>query len=278
MWESCGGGDNRPLLVKTLHSFKRMRRFQPYSALIAAIKDSTFLDLQGEEGKETVKRKKAYLPKTGTRAQSEASTVYVKGFGDETATTQYDLETFFGKFADVKGLKLRRTNEGLFKGSVFVTFHNEETAKKYIEQDPAPKWEEHDLKIMSKSAYCQEKSDLIRDGKLEPNNHSQKKFFEGKDSSNQRHKNGGKPRDRDDWKNRRDNDQKNGFRGGRGGGRGRGGRGRGGRGGGGRGGGRGGDRRSDRREQDPDRISKYNEYVPPFHKMISIFRLRDTNT
>lgn len=256
MWESCGGSENKPMKVKTIHSFKRMRTFQPYSAVVAALKESTFLEISGEEGEEELKRKVPYKAASSNKIKAEAATVYAKGFGDETPNTQFDLESFFAQFGEVKGIKLRRTNEGLFKGSVFVTFADEETSAKFLALDPVPKWKEHDLKIMTKSAYCQEKSDLIRQGKLEPNQSNPKKFYEGRDGSN-RGRGGHRGGDGDDWKKRRDNDQKNGFRGGRGGrgGRGRGGRGfRGGRGGRGRDGGRDGgprdrdDRRSERKE------------------------------
>ncbi|PHH85046.1 hypothetical protein CDD83_984 [Cordyceps sp. RAO-2017] len=181
MWESCEGTANKPVPISKIHSFKRMRTFQPYSAIVAALRDSKFVEVVGEKGQELVKRRVAYKPMAGGRVKVEASTVYVKGFGDENPDTQFDLESFFAKFGEIKGLKLRRTNEGLFKGSVFVTFPNEEAAKKFVEQDPAPTYKGHELKIMSKRKYCDEKSELIRQGKLEPNNSSQKKFFEGRD-------------------------------------------------------------------------------------------------
>ncbi|XP_044722008.1 la domain-containing protein [Hirsutella rhossiliensis] len=221
MWETCEGMANKPMPISKIHSFKRMRSFQPYSAIVAALRDSKTLDVEGEEGEETVKRKVAYKPMAEGRLKVESSTVYVKGFGDENPDTQFDLESFFAKFGEIKGLKLRRTNEGLFKGSVFVTFPDEEAAKKFVELDPAPTYKEHELKIMSKRDYCEEKSELIRQGKLEPNSTSQKKFFEGRDPSRKgtrgNHRGG---RDGDDWKARREHDQKHGFQDRRGGGRG----------------------------------------------------------
>lgn len=227
--------------VKTIHSFKRMRTFQPYSAVIAALKDSKFLDLSGEEGEEELKRKTPYQPLNTSKSKVEAATVYVKGFGDETPNTQFDLESFFAQFGEVKGIKLRRTNEGLFKGSVFVTFADEEEANKFLKAEPAPKWNDHDLKIMSKRAYCDEKNELIKQGKIEPNHTQPKKFYEGRESGKARGRgrggNDSGSRDNDNWKQRRDNDQKNGFKDRRGGRGGRGGRGRG-RGRGGRDGGR----------------------------------------
>lgn len=244
MWESCGGTANKAMPIAKIHSFKRMRVFQPYSAVVAALRESSFLVVSGEEGQELVKRKVAYRPMAETRVKLDASTAYVKGFGDETPETQFDLESFFAKFGEVKGLKLRRTPEGLFKGSVFVTFPSEEAAQAFVALDPAPTYKGHELKIMSKRAYCDEKSDLIRQGKLEPSSTSSKKFFEGREAKKGAQGNkDGRSGDGDghmgDWKKRRENDQKNGFRDGRGGGggrgSGRGGRGRGGRGRGGRG-------------------------------------------
>lgn len=236
MWETAGGAENKPVPVKTIHSFKRMRSFQPYSAVVAALRESNFLEVSGEEGEEVVKRKTAYKPMPSSKAKAEAATVYVKGFGDEAPDTQFELEGFFAKFGEVNAVKLRRTNENLFKGSVFVTFADEETAKNFIKLDPAPKWKDHDLKIMSKQAYCDEKSELIRQGKIEPSGNQPKKFFEGRDSGGKGGRGRGRggfngSRDSDDWKKRRENDQKNGFRDRRGGGRGRGGRGGRGRGG-----------------------------------------------
>jgi lupus La protein len=229
MWETCGGSENKPMAIEKIHSFKRMRCFQPYSAVVAALKESTVLEVSGEEGKEVVKRITPYKPMAASKAKAEAATVYVKGFGDEQPDTQFELETFFAQFGEVNGLKLRRTNESLFKGSVFVTFADEETAKKFIATDPSPKWKDHDLKIMSKHDYCEEKSDLIKQGKLAPSGTTQKKFYEGRDFGKKNTPRNGSG-DQDDWKKRRDQDQKGGFRGGRGGrGRGRGGRGRGGR-------------------------------------------------
>ncbi|KJZ78075.1 hypothetical protein HIM_02712 [Hirsutella minnesotensis 3608] len=251
MWETCEGTANKPMDISKIHSFKRMRTFQPYSAVVAALRESKFLDVEGEEGKETVKRKVPYKPLAEARSKVEAATVYVKGFGDENPDTQFDLESFFAQFGEIKGLKLRRTNEGLFKGSVFVTFPDEEAAKKFIAMDPAPTYKGHELKIMSKRDYCDEKSDLIRQGKLEPNSTTQKKFYEGRDPNKKNFRGKDQRSDSDDWKKRREQDQKNGFQDRRGGGRGRGGRGRGR--GGGRGGRDGGGRDRDHNRQDNNR-------------------------
>ncbi|KAJ0327225.1 hypothetical protein COL5a_006016 [Colletotrichum fioriniae] len=250
LWELVGGFDNKPIPLKTITNFKRMRRFQPYSAVVAALKESTQVNIAGEEGEETIQRKQAY---TSGNDKFNARCVYVKGFGDEEPTTQFDLESFFQQYGTINSVRLRRTNEKLFKGSVFVEFPDEEAAQNFLALDPKPKWKEHDLKMMPKIDYVKEKSALILAGKLEPN--TSRRFFEGKEGDS-RGGRGGRGRGgrggnfgNDDWKQRRDHDQKNGFRGGRGG---RGGRGRG-RGGDRRGGRGGRDNRENRR--DPNEVT-----------------------
>lgn len=264
MWELTGGPDNKPVPLKELCKFKRMRRFQPYEAVVSALRDSKVLDIVGSgegeadtddaPGEEKVRRKVAYsLADQEKREKRERSIVYVKGFGDETPSTQFDLEAFFTQFAPVQALRLRRTEEKLFKGSVFVEFQDEEQAKRFVETDPPPQWQGHDLKIMTKKAYAAEKLAMIQRGEMKPGNSRAKgKFYEGRDpahAADRRRGGGGSGGDKRDWKERRNDFQKNGFRG-RGGGRGRG---RGGRGGWGRGGGHNGDR--SRKNDDPKPFS-----------------------
>lgn len=248
MWETTGGEENKPVSLKTICSFKRMRRFQPYTAVVAALRDSATLDVIGEEGAEQLKRKTPYQSSTDRKRKQEANTLYVKGFGDESATTQFDIEAFFTRHGPVNYIKLRRTPERLFKGSVFVEFPDEEAAKKFAAS--APKWGDHELKIMTKHEYCEEKNQLIREGKLQPSS-SSRAFFEGRDGSKPR---GGGRGGFNKGNGQRSEGGRGGFRG-RGG---RGGRGRG-RGRGGRGGheGRGGEKKA---EEAPAETSN-NEFV-----------------
>ncbi|KAK3985965.1 hypothetical protein QBC44DRAFT_333961 [Cladorrhinum sp. PSN332] len=231
MWESTGGEENKPMPLKKICSFKRMRRFQPYSAVVAALRDSTFLDISGEEGEEVLKRKVAYVSNPDAAKQRLARSIYVKGFGDEESTTQFDIEAFFAPYGPIKLVKLRRTPENLFKGSVFVEFETLELQQAFLALSPAPTWKGHDLLIKSKKEYIDEKNQLIKEGKLEPTKSNKPVFYEGKDKSvrNARGRGGrgghGKGHDSNDFKKR--DDRNGGGRGGRG--RGRGGRGRGGR-------------------------------------------------
>ncbi|RDW92054.1 hypothetical protein BP5796_01448 [Coleophoma crateriformis] len=226
MWELTDGATNLPVSVAKIHSFKRMQRFQPYSAVVAALKDSEFLEVVGPEGSEEVKRKTPYDPKSRLGHKSESRSIYVKGFGDEEPTTQFDIEAFFTPYGPINSVRLRRTEDKLFKGSVFVEFADDELAEKFLALESKPLWQgKNDLKIISKREYIAGKEQDIKDGKLEP---SQTRPFRG-GRGGRGGSRGGRDGDRDpnDWKKRREHDQKNGFKDRRGGRGGRGGRGRG---------------------------------------------------
>ncbi|KAL8372027.1 hypothetical protein RB595_001703 [Gaeumannomyces hyphopodioides] len=266
MWENTDGS-KKPIKLSIIHKFKRMQRFKSYEQLVAALRDSEMLVIAGEPGEETVARKEPYDPARGHKPTLR--TVYVKGFGDEEPTTQIDLEKFFNSFGlEVEAVRLRRTDKKLFKGSVFVEFKTDEDFKKFLGLDPKPKWKDHDLKIMPKIDYCEEKNEQIRAGLIKP---SAKKVFRGGVQSGRGRGRGNS--EKREWKDRRDGDQKQGFnnnrggRGGRGRGRGgRGGRGRGGRGGGGRGGHRDGDRDGQRNGvKEEHKPSNGNDVKPTIH-------------
>lgn len=262
------GAANKPVPISTLHSFKRMRRFQPYSAIVAALKDSLTLEVVGDEGDESVVRKVALDPENLSEEKFLERSVYAKGFGEEEHDTQFKIETFFTPYGPWNAVRLRRDDRKRFKGSVFVEFADKETADKFLALDPKPKYKgETELEIMSKKTYVDQKAEDIRSGKTQPHAQRQSKpRGRGRGGNFRGNKEGG-DRDPDDWKRRRDDDQRSGFRGGRGGrdrdGRG-GGRGRGGRGGRG---GRDDKGRNDRNREREESVIPIH-YVPPKHLLI----------
>ena len=217
MMTETKGPVNKPISLKKIHAFGRMRRFQPYSGIVAALKDSKFLDVTGEEGEEMVSRKVAYNPNTPV-SKTEARSVYVKGFGDEEPSSQFDIEAFFAQFGTTNAVRLRRTPEKLFKGSVFVEWNDEETAQKFLALDPQPNWKgKHVLQVMSKTAYLELKQKEIQEGTVQPSEFWGQSRGRGRGrgrgfrNGNDRGRNRG-DRDPDDWKKRREEDRANGFK------------------------------------------------------------------
>jgi lupus La protein len=248
LFEQTGGSENKSVPIKTLHNFKRMRHFQPFSAVVDALKESKVLEVvNGDE----VKRKTAIVLQPGMSRQEnikwfedEASkrTLYAKGFGDETDTTQLDIEEFYRPYGPVNAVRLRRTYpEKVFKGSVWVEFENEELLQQFLALDPLPKWQdETELKTLTKKAYCDGKLDDIKAGRIQPNrsgshrdgdrgrgdrgrgrrdrgdrDHGGNRGRGGRRSGRGRSRSPSRrdgDRDGNDWKSRRDDFQKGGYR------------------------------------------------------------------
>ncbi|CCG83011.1 Lupus La protein [Taphrina deformans PYCC 5710] len=208
--------------LRSVANFKRMRRFQPYTAVVEAMRTSTELDV--DESGEKIRRKTELKPFTATNGPV-ARSVYVKNLPEETKTMQVDLEKYFEQYGKVKVVRLRRTDEGLFKGSVFVEFSTLEEKDSFLQKGTAEeklKYDDAELEVMSKKAYLDMKEQQYG-GKFPQNN--SKRSFNAFAKDNQKSKGTGGNRDR------------NGGRG-RGRGRGR--------------GGRDGDRNAERRRNDEE--------------------------
>lgn len=202
-----GGSKNRPVDLTLIHSFKRMRHFQPFSAIVEALKSSETLELTDND---TKVRRKVPLPESVNENldpnvikvfedKAMSRSIYAKGFGPEEPSTQFDIEAFFAAYGPTNAVRLRRTPDKVFKGSVFVEFDSEETQKKFLALDPKPKWKGQELIIKSKKQYCDEKVKEIEAGRIKPN-----RSYRGRGRGG--HKNGDR-----DWRERRAEDQKKGF-------------------------------------------------------------------
>jgi len=229
--EQVGGSKNNPVELKTLHSFKRMRHFQPFEAIVNAMRESTFLELCEDD---TCVRRKEPLPAELDNGPDPKAvqifedramprSIYAKGFGEETPSTQFDIEAFFAEHGTTNAVRLRRAEDKTFKGSVFVEFDSEATAQKFLELDPKPAFEGKELQIMSKKEYCEKKVDDIKAGRMKPNRQYEKPRYDRDRRGGRGGRDGGRDfkRKRDDeddrdWRVRRDEDRKSGFRDGRG--------------------------------------------------------------
>lgn len=184
MFMEMGAHKNEPIPIKHISTFKRMAHFEPYSAIVEALRESEDLVVVDDGryaglGNEAVKRKvpiQTHLleyekdgkePSVETlfdrnRAASANRTetsIYFKGFGGEDVG-QIAAEQFFRPYGAVM-VRKRRDEDNNFKGSVFVEFPNKETQQQFLDLDEKPKWNGHEALVMSKQAYielkCKEK-------------------------------------------------------------------------------------------------------------------------
>lgn len=144
--------------ISTIACFSRMRRFQPFTAIVDALKTSPEL-LEVSEDNELVRRK---IPLVAPEPQQVANafqrSIYAKGFGEEQDTTQFDIEAFFETFGKIKLVRLRRTDDKKFKGSVFVEFESLDDAQAFLALDPKPQYQGKELLTMSKKGYVDMKA------------------------------------------------------------------------------------------------------------------------
>lgn len=230
LFEKVDGHKNVPVPIDVIHSFKRMQHFQPREAIIEALKDSHVLDIVEDD---TAIQRKEPLPEglTGKSMdevqkvhedRSMAKSVYVKGFGDESSTTQFDIEAWFANHGLTNSVRLRRDPNKGFKGSVFVEFDTEETQQSFLAVDPPPKWKGKNLEIKSKKQYCDEKVEDINSGRIRknsPNPHyddrREKRPRRGSPAYGDKKRDHADGEDTRDWRQRRDEEAGNGYRGNR---------------------------------------------------------------
>lgn len=170
--QATGGSENKPFSLKELHTFKRMAHFQPYSAVVEAVKQSKLLDINSKDevsrktplseeySDEAHKNRRIYEEKAMPRS------IYAKGFGAEDEKTQTKVEEFFAPYGEVVSVRLRRNEDKTFKGSATIEFADEDTAAKFLALETKPLWEgKTKLQFETKKAWAEEKSDYNRSSK-----------------------------------------------------------------------------------------------------------------
>lgn len=226
LFGKVGGSENNPVELDIIRSFKRMRHFEPLEAIVDALRESKKVKLVDNDTK--VQRLEP-LPESADNGVDGKSgnkdhirvfedkamprSVYVKGFGQEAPSTQFDVEAWFAQYGPTNAIRLRRADDKVFKGSVFAEFETEELAKKFLELEPKPTYKDREMQIMSKKDYCEKKVQDIKEGKIQPSGERPRRgSFKGRGGKfNDRKRRDDREDDRD-WRTRRDEDRKNGFR------------------------------------------------------------------
>lgn len=97
-----------------------------------------------------------------------------KGFGDETPTTQVDVEKMFEPYGPINCVRLRRDDKLVFKGSVFVEFGSLEALQKFVALEAKPTFNGTPLEWKTKEDYVRQKQEDIAAGRIKPSSRTKK--------------------------------------------------------------------------------------------------------
>ncbi|KAK7202599.1 hypothetical protein BZA70DRAFT_223743, partial [Myxozyma melibiosi] len=154
LWKTTSANDGW-VPISTIANFARMRRFQPFEEVVAALRESKELLEVDEEGTKVRRKVPISAPAPEEKKQIDLKSLYVEGFGEETPTSQFDIESLFEKASGpvVKQVRLLRDFSKKFVGSVFVEFASAEDAKSFAESNPELEFNEKKLKVMPKEEF-----------------------------------------------------------------------------------------------------------------------------
>ncbi|KAL9050542.1 MAG: hypothetical protein Q9162_006569 [Coniocarpon cinnabarinum] len=179
------GSENKSVPIKVLHSFKRMRHYQPYSAVVAALEDSEKLEVVhgNEPGSEMVKRKTPlsdiYIVgdvRSNRRmliSNAQPRTAYVYGFKEERPNHQEEVEFWAKALApEVLAVRLNRNPiDARFRRGVYIEFGDETQMQEFLEHfEGGKEYPEDQSELFAKSAEDHyEEHRLIREKKEQRN-------------------------------------------------------------------------------------------------------------
>ncbi len=171
--------DDGWISMETMLKFQRLKQICSDAAeILTSLKKSTIGLMEVDEEKMRIRRSPSKpLPEADAMPKEELTkrTVYLKGFEKEK-TKLDDLLEFFNKYENVVNVHMRtwqdkKTKERFFKGSVFVTFSNRESAEKLMELESIKSPEGEELIRKWQEDYNEEKKNEFQAKKQKINEH-----------------------------------------------------------------------------------------------------------
>lgn len=145
--------------LSTMLKFNRLSKLsQDIEAIANALAESSLIEVS--EDKHKIRRNPEFpLPPNTLEYWQEIKrrTVYVKGFPLET--TLDEIQEFVNPHGDIKNILMRRMKkEKSFKGSIFVTFADKESAEKFANDTETSKFNGNELVKLMQDAYWLKKT------------------------------------------------------------------------------------------------------------------------
>ncbi|XP_053327761.1 lupus La protein [Spea bombifrons] len=152
--------------LKTMITFNRLSKLTTdFSTIFGALKKSKTGLLELDEDNCKIRRSLDNpIPEATEEYKNliKKRTVYIKGFPVDT--TLDDIKEWLESNSSIESIQMRRTLERAFKGSIFIVFDSEESAKKFLENRDL-KYKDTDMIILSKDEYYMKKNDERKQNK-----------------------------------------------------------------------------------------------------------------
>ncbi|XP_075465232.1 lupus La protein [Ascaphus truei] len=154
--------------LETMIKFNRLKKLTTdLSVIMGALKKSNtdLLELNEDNGKIRRSSEKPLPEVTDEYKNSVKSrSIYIKGFPDDT--TLDDIKAWLDKRGPVENIQMRKSAKKVFKGSIFLIFDTDDSAKKFLENTDR-KYKDSDMIILSKDDYLMKKKEERKHTKLE---------------------------------------------------------------------------------------------------------------
>uniref|UniRef100_A0A3P9JV14 Small RNA binding exonuclease protection factor La n=1 Tax=Oryzias latipes TaxID=8090 RepID=A0A3P9JV14_ORYLA len=161
--------DDGWVTLETMLKFNRLKSLTTEnSVIISALQKSKTGLLEISEDKTKVRRSPDKpLPEVNDEYKDAVKhrSVYIKGFPLET--TLDEIQEWLNDKGDVENVQMRRTLQRKFKGSVFVCFGSEESAKQFLERSDIKSFKDNDMLVLSREAYHEMKAKEKKQFKVE---------------------------------------------------------------------------------------------------------------
>lgn len=122
--------------ITTIATFNRMKKYRPVDKVVEALRESKILEVS-DDG-ENIRRLEPldFEGAKNARLEQNKRTLAVMNFPHESVedmtALQEKLEEFFGKFAEINQVRLRRDHTKKFNGTAIVQFKDLTDAEKFL--------------------------------------------------------------------------------------------------------------------------------------------------
>ncbi|CAI5656104.1 unnamed protein product [Oreochromis niloticus] len=161
--------DDGWVTLETMLKFNRLKSLTTDSSvLIAALEKSKTGLLEISEDKTKIRRSPSKpLPEQNDEYKDalKHKSVYMKGFPLETSLDE--IQDWLNGKGSVENIQMRRNLQRQFKGSVFICFDTEESAKQFLERTDIKSFKDNEMLVLSREAYHAKKAEEKKQFKAE---------------------------------------------------------------------------------------------------------------